>query len=158
MSQGIFIVNVRQLEKDRVRLYGLVSPAALDISDEDQFSLPEDILYDMEVAMSGGVIVAQGALSTNSHCKCGRCLKEFDLKIDLKDVFHFYEKPVSEEIDLTPDIREDIIMAFPQNIVCNEGCKGLCPICGGDRNIRDCKCKVEEPASEVWNALDGLFK
>lgn len=151
-------VNLREIEKGGVRLYGSVSPASLDLSDENLFSLPEDIQYDIEVTMTNGMVMAQGMISTNAHCKCGRCLKEFDYKLDIGNIFHLYENPVSEEIDLTPDIREDIIIAFPQNIICSDDCKGLCPVCGGDKNMVDCGCKVEEPASEVWNALDALLK
>ncbi len=151
-------VNLREIEKGEVRLYGSVSPAELEIFDESLFSFPEDIQYDIEVTMTSGIVMAQGTLSTNAHCKCGRCLKEFDYKLDLRNIFHLYENPVSEEIDLTTDIREDIIIAFPQNIICGEDCKGLCPVCGEDRNVVDCGCKVEEPASEVWKALDALYK
>ncbi|MEJ2198058.1 MAG: DUF177 domain-containing protein, partial [Desulfuromonadales bacterium] len=44
------------------------------------------------------------------------------------------------EIDLRPDIQQEIIMAIPQQLVCEDACKGLCPNCGIDLNREQCTC------------------
>jgi uncharacterized protein len=46
-----------------------------------------------------------------------------------------------EEIDLGKIVREQVFLMLPMTYVCREDCKGLCPGCGADLNIGDCRCK-----------------
>lgn len=50
-------------------------------------------------------------------------------------------------LDLAELATSDILLELPTSIVCDEGCKGLCPICGKNLNTGDCGCevKVEDP-------------
>ena len=64
-------------------------------------------------------------------------------------------KPASlESVDLTEDIRESIILAFPHYPVCKPECKGLCPQCGENLNRQTCSC--QPPADDRWAGLEGL--
>jgi len=58
-------------------------------------------------------------------------------------------------IDLAPAIREQVILAAPPSPLCSEDCKGLCPICGQDKNLRDCGC-VEARIDPRWEALKAV--
>ena len=40
-----------------------------------------------------------------------------------------------------PIVREYIILAVPITVYCNEDCRGLCPLCGADRNQGECSCQ-----------------
>ena len=53
-----------------------------------------------------------------------------------------------QEIDLRDGIQEQVVMALPSKPLCDEKCKGLCPMCGADRNQRDCGCKRESITSQ----------
>ena len=44
------------------------------------------------------------------------------------------------ELDLGMFIREVIALALPVQPLCREDCQGLCPRCGGDRNVEQCGC------------------
>ncbi|MGQ0504096.1 MAG: YceD family protein [Myxococcaceae bacterium] len=50
-------------------------------------------------------------------------------------------------IDLDPILREQVLLALPMQVVCDEDCKGLCPMCGQNRNEKQCGCapKVVDP-------------
>jgi uncharacterized protein len=50
-------------------------------------------------------------------------------------------------IDLDPILREQVLLALPGYPVCQEGCKGLCSVCGTNLNERECGCdrKVPDP-------------
>ena len=52
------------------------------------------------------------------------------------------------ELDLREALREHVVLATPQYPVCREDCKGLCPVCGGDRNRVACQCKSEDRRNE----------
>ncbi len=45
-----------------------------------------------------------------------------------------------ETLDLGPMLREFIILGNPIQALCQEDCRGLCPTCGGNRNITPCAC------------------
>ena len=38
------------------------------------------------------------------------------------------------EIDVGDEVRDEILLALPINPLCKESCRGLCPVCGGNRN------------------------
>ena len=44
----------------------------------------------------------------------------------------------ADEIDLRPAVREAWLLAVPGFLLCREDCKGLCPVCGADKNTVDC--------------------
>src|SRR5256886_5465599 len=55
------------------------------------------------------------------------------------------------QIDLRPAVREELLLAAPQWVVCREDCRGLCPRCGKDLNAGPCGCP---PAGDPrWQAL-----
>ena len=61
-------------------------------------------------------------------------LRAEDLEFSLYD---------GEEVDLTPLIREQMILALPTRPLCQEDCRGLCPRCGANLNEGDCGCNLE---------------
>ena len=58
-------------------------------------------------------------------------------------------------IDLDPIVREQILLAVPGYPVCNEGCKGLCSVCGANLNERDCGCDRRVPDPR-WAGLKNV--
>ncbi|MCX5681113.1 MAG: DUF177 domain-containing protein [Candidatus Omnitrophica bacterium] len=44
-------------------------------------------------------------------------------------------------MDVGEDIREEIILGFPDKVLCAEECKGLCAGCGANLNNEKCQCK-----------------
>ncbi|MFH1756381.1 MAG: DUF177 domain-containing protein [Candidatus Latescibacterota bacterium] len=51
-------------------------------------------------------------------------------------------------------IYENLIINIPIRILCDEGCKGLCPDCGADLNSNPCSC-IRTTESR-WDALKSL--
>jgi uncharacterized protein len=58
-------------------------------------------------------------------------------------------------IDLDPIVREQIVLALPGYPVCQESCKGLCTVCGGNLNERECGCDRHVPDPR-WAGLKDL--
>jgi uncharacterized protein len=73
----------------------------------------------------------------------------------------FAPKDLEEEtyegkvIDLDPIVREQVLLALPGYPVCQEGCKGLCSVCGANLNERDCGCDRRVPDPR-WASLEKL--
>jgi uncharacterized protein len=58
-------------------------------------------------------------------------------------------------IDLDPIVREQILLALPGYPVCQESCKGLCTVCGGNLNERECGCDRHVPDPR-WAGLKDV--
>ncbi len=130
------IVNLRQLENRNLELGGDL-PAldlALDLRD-DMIRATQPLHYELEVEMLDDSLLIQGRLRLKLECQCVRCLKDFEYELELDPwVLHLPLEPLEDEeavpikndcVDLTPRVREDILLRFPQHPVCNPECGGL---------------------------------
>lgn len=125
--------NIRHLERKPARLEGEISPEALAIIGLDELIKPVGgVRYDLEVRRQGGELLVEGALALDLECECVRCLKPFPWRIELEGwslllPLEGEEKvPVDNDfVDLTPLVREDIVLSFPQHPLCGDGCRGL---------------------------------
>jgi uncharacterized protein len=75
-------------------------------------------------------------------------LRQNDLDLAVSD---------DDRIDLKEVAREQILLNLPEQVLCGEDCKGLCPKCGANRNLIDCKCDEKE-IDPRWSALKDLIK
>ncbi|GEM_PF-464422 len=150
-------VSVNQVDQNGIRLYGHEKVSEMDFGEQDSLiKMPETVYYDITATLVNGGIVVSGKLEMDLECTCGRCLRKYGHKIRCDEVCHFFETGSKSEIDLTPELREDILITFPQNFVCSSDCKGLCPLCGANRNVKSCRCGTIESKSECWGELDKL--
>jgi uncharacterized protein len=61
----------------------------------------------------------------------------------------FYEMP---GLELEEILREQVLLQLPMQRVCSEACKGICPVCGLNRNETECRCETRA-ADDRWSAL-----
>lgn len=79
----------------------------------------------------------------------GRVAGSFDAEQAEEDVYS------GKVIDLDPLIREQLVLSLPAYPVCREDCKGLCPVCGGNLNERECGCDRHVPDPR-WAGLKNI--
>ena len=60
-------------------------------------------------------------------------------------------------VDITEAVREGLLVAKPLQVLCKEECRGLCPVCGVDRNVESCDCDTDTVDPRLV-ALKQLFK
>jgi DUF177 domain-containing protein len=77
-----------------------------------------------------------------------------DEEADNPDVYPL--DPRADQIDLRPALREQWLLSVPGFVLCRDDCKGLCPTCGADLNMGDCKCPPRESHDSRWDALRAL--
>ncbi len=126
-------VNLRHLEEDPVELEGQLTVAELDIDTKDEVVRVEQPLdYALVVQKLDGGLLLQGRLRLELACQCVRCLKPFGLPLELERwACHVplegedAVKVVNDCVDLTPFVREDILLELPQHPLCDPECRGL---------------------------------
>ncbi len=146
----------RSVSEQGIDLVGEVSLAALEIDEDDRLAAAEPAKFAIHVAQVSSGILAQGKIEMAMRCRCDRCLKYFDLPVTVADVCHFLKNTDVDAIDLTDEVREDILLSFPQHVLCRTDCLGLCANCGQNLNVRDCGCRLDTGPENIWGRLDEL--
>jgi uncharacterized protein len=119
----------------------------------------------MEILLESVVegILASGPLSGRMAYRCARCLVDFTdgFRVEVRELFAHGvtadedEYPIREgHVDLEPMVRDAVLLSVPFSPLCRADCAGLCPRCGGDRNVGECHCGPE--VDPRWSVLDRL--
>jgi uncharacterized protein len=126
---------------------------------------------------SQGILVT-GELHTRLRTECRRCLEPCDVDVELEleeefyPVVHIAESPIDDVpdqdrdqalridehhiLDLSEVIRQELWLAAPMEALCRPDCAGICPRCGGNRNLGECQCG-EPTVDPRWAALGKLL-
>ena len=126
-------VNLRHLEDKDLSLKDELPVAELDLAGVDELiHVEEPLFYELEAHELNKGVLIQGSLRLTLRCECARCLKPFQHRLVMEPwachlALEGEEKVevVNDCVDLTPYIREDILLAFPQLPLCEPECKGL---------------------------------
>ncbi len=154
-------VNLRHLERDDVKLAGELPVEELDIETRDEMlQLGKPLKYKLDVQQMDDGLLVRGDLFLPLDCQCVRCLKEFVYKLELRNWSMLV--PLSGEeaaprdgdtVDLTPFLREDILLELPQHPLCKPECRGLKkPLAGKSKKSGSTDAKT----SSVWAELDKI--
>jgi DUF177 domain-containing protein len=157
------VVNMRHLEAHNAVLKGKLPVEELEIDPRDEvIQVVEPLEHDLEVQKVEDGLLLQGRLHLRLECECVRCLKPFQHHIDLKDwTCHLPlegEEPVkvvNDCVDLTPFVREDILLEFPQHPLCDPECRGL-PKTSVGKPAKINHTGLDEAGSSAWAALNKL--
>jgi uncharacterized protein len=138
----------RVLAQGPVREYRVEAPIAVNVS---YYRAGTDLFF-------------AGKLKAETAATCARCAEEFKTSSERK--FRLVMAPRSvgmdgdaalhaddlefslydgDEIDLSPLVREQLLLALPTRPLCREDCRGLCPICGINLNRGECRCETHQP-------------
>jgi len=139
-------------------------------SDELDFIDPPMLQARVEGSADGSVHVT-GRFTGVVRRTCRRCLEALERKIELPLDLWFEPAiestgeedgvvgldPAAAELDVVPPLREELILALPEEPECVPACGGFCPSCGADLGIGTCDCAENEPDPR-WDALRKLTK
>src|SRR5258706_2647030 len=126
-------VNVKRIPVDGEMLQGTEPPSIVEIDNAD-VHFTREVEYDFHAQIQNNALLVVGKLRTPVVLRCSRCLKTFDKPLEVKQ-FVFHQELTGEDfVDLTGNMREDIILELPQRALCRPDCRGLCAECGQDLN------------------------
>jgi|ERR1043166_169238 uncharacterized protein len=156
-------VNLRHLEAHNVELKGELPVKELDLDMHDEvIQAHKPLRYDLEAQEVEDAVLVQGELHLKLDCKCVRCLKSFEYSLDLPSWTTLLPLkgedavPVaSDSVDLTPAVREDILLELPRHPLCERECGGLPNVSGGRAKSKKNAGK-NETASSAWSELNKL--
>jgi uncharacterized protein len=169
-------LDIQQMQLGKVRFNETFAPGAIEFFDPQLHqATPVEASGDAELLAVVMEIRIRGHLATRIEVACDRCLEpasvpvetDFDLiyqpaasapqhdevKVEGQDTeIGFYEGQGLELIDV---LREQILLSVPMQRVCREDCKGICPVCGQNRNLVACQCHLNV-TDDRWAKLKDL--
>lgn len=159
-------VRVAEIPEEGLRIEGV---DAFEHPFQDSTWALDDV--SLAVEKDGDAVFVHGSLSATVPQVCGRCLQPFDVTVSPEVETRFVPSPRGrgEENELgRDDLETDVYdngvldlgalletetsLALPMKPLCRDDCRGLCPVCGGNRNTTTCGCS--EPTVESrWEPL-----
>jgi uncharacterized protein len=176
------LIRIKDLQLQRLEFNEAFQPGAIDLGSETKQVAPlqasgkaelieenrghKEILDDIRLV---------GKLATEVESACARCLEP--VRVPVEREFELLYRP--QGADKTKDeaavskgeteisyyagdgllledvLREQVLLALPFRVLCQENCKGLCPTCGRNLNSGECNCEEALPDLR-WNALGEL--
>jgi uncharacterized protein len=113
----------------------------------------EHLRGDLRLSRTKEGILLQAQLEVGLKAECHRCLTDVTQPIAL-DIEELYTTTPIKDIefyiledgilDLAPLLRAEILIEEDHRVLCQPDCKGLCPVCGANRNHDTCQCDTED--------------
>lgn len=150
-------------------------PAGKFDDEGGRFQQIEPVRVKALASVAGAEIHIQGGLKTQFQMECDRCVAP--VKYPVERDFDLYYRPVSsiareEEIEIPRDeldigfysgegieladlVREQLMLALPMKVICRPDCRGLCPVCGTNLNIKTCHCQPPGTESPFASLRDS---
>ena len=128
---------------------------------------------DLHVERDGDDVVVVGDIGSTVPVTCGRCLEEFPVGVRAAVDLRFVPRPPTgdrvelgrddldldfydhDELNLATLVESETALALPMKPLCQEDCRGLCLVCGANRNLVTCACpeRVPDPRLVVLKDL-----
>jgi len=143
--------------------------------DLDAHPGPDGLTFKGQITPTGDDYLLRGQLAGDLDTACARCLEAARVHIDAPVTVTFVPAGAEDvdpeeddeadfitfkggELDLSEALRDELMLTIPFNPLCDEGCRGLCPLCGTNRNLVPCKHAATTPAAAAPGGLAALGK
>lgn len=156
----------------------------LSLGDVSQFPAPySDRAWRLEalslhLTRDGDEVVVQGQIEATVPQTCGRCLEAFPSRVTLPVDVRLAPRPTgaasvelgrddldvdfyaNDQLDVDALIETETTLGLPMKPLCRDDCRGLCPVCGGNRNVAACACEARpvDPRLAVLKGLSGRLR
>lgn len=115
--------------------------------------LYDNIEFKSTLSYMKGYIYLEGNIKGKYITSCNRCLRDIDdeYNLTMKEKYSLEMDDNDDEsyiyeghfIEIEHLIIDNISFSVPTIILCKDSCKGLCQVCGIDRNIDKCTCDTQ---------------
>ena len=142
-------VHVKQIPAQGLHLEGEEDSPIQELESEGIRCVGR-LRYDLDLGVAGGALWANGSLSQPVELRCVSCLEKFVHEIRVPAFALHMQLHGPETVDLSPCIREEILLNLPAHPHCDRD---------GDRVCKPKRLKTTEQQMKQksdWSALDEL--
>jgi uncharacterized protein len=146
------VLDLRQVKGGEARL--CARSAEIDLPLEGEVTFPGTVQAVVSVEEVTGGTRLRVETCTLAAAECCRCLEAFELplsaRLDLicsgkaggEDEEILTVDPRHPVVNLGPQVREALLLNLPMKLLCRTDCGGLCPGCGANLNVEQCRCNT----------------
>lgn len=161
-------INVAEIKKTltgSADFHYVLTAKELDLAPTDA-DLVGPVEVDGTISNGGDVLLLSATEKFVARGTCARCLKEVRTALTAKVEERYYPAGTDgleedaytyqhDMVDVTDALRESLVLAIPARVLCKPDCRGICPVCGCDRNVVECHCDTRsiDPRLEALKAL-----
>jgi len=147
------------------RLYYKFKTVFNELTKKEDERFPHEINVEANVEKIDNDYLLQLSIKTKAILVCDRCGEQFIKKIsESLTILSSFKKSSadnqgiygikflsahSQEIGISQEVFDQVLLAIPQKVLCKNDCKGLCSKCGINLNITTCKCKKDNIDPEL---------
>ena len=144
-------IHLNQIPAGGLNLEGREQTDILQLEDPNIRPI-ETVSYSLEVGVSGSSLFATGRLWADVEMECVSCLKRFVYPLEVSNFAAQVELTGPEVVDLTPAMREDILLVLPAHPRCDWDRK---TVCVGPR-LKYRSVEKDSRGPNAWDVLDHL--
>lgn len=132
-------IHIRQIRIEGTELEESLSPEWIGLTRKDSIRFTEPVAFKAQITRVDDEMFVQITANSRYESFCYRCVS--DIKDDWTTDFTltFDIDKYVEFIDISEDVRQEMILNLPTRILCRDNCKGLCIDCGVNLNKKKCK-------------------
>lgn len=154
-------IGVKELERHKLTVRESFPPGTVDFRTRE-FHQVAPLQAELTAELDGREIHLAGRFATRLGLTCARCLEP--LEREVSSTLDLLYRPVSsvnvnegDEIEVAPEeldigfytgqglfladvLAEQVHLALPMKMLCQEACRGLCAGCGANLNREQCRC------------------
>jgi uncharacterized protein len=159
VNEGGVRITLAELERHRIIASESYAPGSLDFQGAE-FRQAAPVKLNATAELLGAEIRIRGQLSSRLESSCDRCLAAVEIPISCDfDLFYRPAQTIAKEeeieiptdeleigfysgdgIELADVATEQVLLSVPMKVVCDTECRGFCPVCGVNRNLKQCDC------------------
>ncbi|MGI6404156.1 MAG: YceD family protein [Oscillospiraceae bacterium] len=143
----------------------------VDLSDMVRWGeapFPEPVAVSGTACRRHGQTLVELKAEYTLHTTCARCLQPV-IRQKAADFSYVVVEQLEQDspenwveasggmLDIAALVGEELFLALDASSLCREDCKGLCPVCGADRNQTDCGCNAKKAVDPRFAALSKLL-
>ncbi len=132
-------VEELDLKSEGVRFTGVVSVKLNLFKHEDNVFVKSESSVAIESECARCLNTVHQVLEASSENQYQPLPKIARYQLDDIGIKYYTE----EYIDMSEDLKENLLLEVPARILCSENCEGLCPHCGQNLNEGKCDCRLE---------------
>ena len=144
-------VHLRQIPPEGKHLEGEEDASCLDLGDIGAKPVGP-VRYALDVGLSGGGVFATGRVTVPVEMTCVACLQPFVYEAKVDPFAAQVQVDGREMVDLTPAVREELLLALPNHPRCDLTTGQPCPYQRPDASGGG----TPESTESAWDQLDKL--
>ena len=154
------LIQVEKLKKykgKRISLFFTEELPALPAG-EDGIQPLREVEYRLSATNAGTAITVEGMIKVDLRVQCNRCLESFAYPQEIVFQEIYYDRNLhkmsageldwipytGDQIDITPEVVQNILLNLPMRFLCRDDCVGLCEVFGKDLNKEKCACSRDD--------------